>query len=78
MTTIRTAGALILNNDQEVKKSVDNGRLAGPKIYLSSLYINRRPGDLVNPEKVGQGHQRLGRSGHYLTEDLRQHKWQRD
>lgn len=52
VTTIRTAGALSLDADQAVKKSVDKGELAGPKIHLSSLYLNRRVGDLVNPEKV--------------------------
>jgi imidazolonepropionase-like amidohydrolase len=54
VTTIRTAGALDLDSDQGVKRSVDKGELAGPKIHLSSLYINRRPGDLVNPEKVAK------------------------
>ena len=52
VTTIRTAGALDLDADQAVKRSVDKGQLAGPKIHISSLYINRRPGDLVNPQKV--------------------------
>ena len=52
VTTIRTAGALDLDTDQSVKKSIDKGRLAGPKIHLSSPYINRRPGDTVNPQKV--------------------------
>ena len=54
VTTIRTAGALDLDTDQSVKRSVDRGRLAGPKIHLSSLYINRRPGDLVNAQKVAK------------------------
>ena len=52
VTTIRTAGALSLDTDQAVKRSIDKGRLAGPKIHLSSLYINRNVGDLVNPAKV--------------------------
>src|ERR1041384_4596304 len=52
VTTIRTAGALDLDMDQSVKRSVDRGRLAGPKIHLSSPYINRRPRDTVNPQKV--------------------------
>lgn len=54
VTTIRTAGALDLDTDQYVKRSVDKGRLAGPKIHLSSLYIDRRAGDLVNPQKVAK------------------------
>lgn len=52
VTTIRTAGALDLDTDKYVKRSVDSNRLAGPKIHLSSPYINRRPGDTVNPQKV--------------------------
>lgn len=52
VTTIRTAGALNLDDDQAVKKWVDSGELAGPKIHLSSPYINRRPGDLVDAQKV--------------------------
>ena len=52
VTTIRTAGALDLDTDQSVKRSIDKGRLAGPKIHLSSPYINRRPGDTVNPQKI--------------------------
>jgi len=52
VTTIRTAGALDLETDQAVKRSIDKGRLAGPKIHLSSPYINRRPGDTVNPQKI--------------------------
>ena len=52
VTTIRTTGALDLDTDQAVKRSVDAGELAGPKIHLSSLYINRKPGDQVNPQKV--------------------------
>ena len=54
VTTIRTAGALDLDTDQSVKRSVDRGELAGPKIHLSSLYINRNVGDLVNPQKVAK------------------------
>ena len=54
VTTIRTAGALGLDTDQSVKRAVDKGELAGPKIHLSSLYINRNVGDLVNPQKVAK------------------------
>jgi imidazolonepropionase-like amidohydrolase len=52
VTTIRTAGALTLSTDQAVKQSVDKGELAGPKIHLTSPYINRRAGDLVDPQKI--------------------------
>ncbi len=52
VTTIRTAGALQLTSDQAVKKAVDSGELAGPKIHLSSSYINRNRGQLINAQKV--------------------------
>lgn len=54
VTTIRTAGALGIDADQSIKRAVDKGELAGPKIHLSSLYINRNVGDLVNPQKVAK------------------------
>jgi imidazolonepropionase-like amidohydrolase len=41
VTTIRTAGTLQLSSDQAIKRAVDAGELAGPKIHLSSPYINR-------------------------------------
>lgn len=52
VTTIRTAGALKLSADQEVKKSVNAGELAGPKIHLTSPYINKEADRSINPEKV--------------------------
>lgn len=52
VTTIRTAGALNLDRDLEIKKSVDTGRLAGPKIYISSPYLDKNPGQTINPQKT--------------------------
>ena len=52
VTTIRTAGALNLRKDLAIKKSVDKGELAGPKIHLSSPYINRRVGQVLSPERI--------------------------
>ena len=52
VTTIRTAGALDLGADQEVKKSVDAGELAGPKIHLSSPYINKGVGKSLDPQQL--------------------------
>lgn len=53
VTTIRTAGALKLSEDQAAKKSVDAGELAGPKIHLTSPYLNKEAGSKpINPEKV--------------------------
>lgn len=52
VTTIRTAGALELSADQAIKRAVDKGELAGPKIHLSSPYINKPVGKSVNVQKV--------------------------
>ena len=52
VTTIRTAGALQLKSDLAIKKAVDSGKLAGPKIHLSSSYINRNRDKLIIAEKV--------------------------
>ena len=54
VTTIRTAGALNLAKDLAVKKSVDNGELAGPKIHLTSQYINREPNEFLTAERLTQ------------------------
>lgn len=52
VTTIRTAGALRLGDDQAVKRSVDKGELAGPKIHLSSSYIDREAGQSFDFQKL--------------------------
>ena len=52
VTTIRTAGALNLSTDQAVKTLVDSDELPGPKIHLTSPYIDRRPRDLLDPQKI--------------------------
>lgn len=52
VTTIRTAGAFNLPKERAVKRAVDNGELAGPKIHLTSPYIERRPGELLDPKKI--------------------------
>lgn len=52
VTTIRTAGAINLSKEQSVKNSVDSGKLAGPKIHLTSPYLDKKPGETVNPQKV--------------------------
>ncbi len=54
VTTIRTAGALSLDSDLAIKKSVENGELAGPKIHLTSPYIEHHPGEVVSAEKLTQ------------------------
>lgn len=52
VTTIRTAGALKLSEDLAAKKSIDAGQLAGPKIHLSSPYINKEDPRPIVPEKM--------------------------
>ena len=52
VTTIRTAGALKLSSDQAIKRAIEAGELAGPKIHLSSPYINRRPGESLDQAKI--------------------------
>ena len=52
VTTIRTAGAFRLNYDLEVKSSVENGELPGPKIHLTSQYIDHRPGEVLSSERL--------------------------
>jgi imidazolonepropionase-like amidohydrolase len=44
VTTIRTAGSVDLKYDLRTRKLVDSGDWAGPKIHLSSPYINHAAG----------------------------------
>ena len=52
VTTIRTAGSLDLRTDKSIKRAVDEGELPGPKIHLSSPYINHRRGEVLTSEKL--------------------------
>lgn len=52
VTTIRTAGSLNLRSDQAIKKSIDAGESAGPKIHLTSPYINRRANEVLTSEQI--------------------------
>ena len=52
VTTIRTAGAINLDREQQVKSSIERGQLVGPKIYLSSPYINHGAGQKLDLEKI--------------------------
>ena len=52
VTTIRTAGTLNLKRDLALKKSVNDGDLPGPKIHVSSPYINHGSGERFDPEKL--------------------------
>ncbi len=52
VTTIRTAGALQFSNDLAVKRAVDDGEMAGPKIHLTSQYFNHPPGQPLRSERL--------------------------
>lgn len=52
VTTIRTAGTLNLDDDIAARDLIDSGQGPGPKIYLTSPYINWRPGQLPEPSKI--------------------------
>ena len=54
VTTIRTAGANTLGADLAVKRRIENGELAGPKIHLTSPYINHAPGEFLTSERLTQ------------------------
>ena len=52
VTTIRTAGTLSLARDIATKKAIDDGSLAGPKIHVSSPYIDHKAGQRFDPNKL--------------------------
>ncbi len=52
VTTIRTAGTLNLDGDISAKQSIDAGNEPGPKIHLSSPYINRRDGQPLTAQEI--------------------------
>ena len=52
VTTIRTAGALKLDTDRAIKMASDEGKLAGPKVHISSPYLNKNPNQTLDPQKV--------------------------
>lgn len=54
VTTIRTAGTLNLDNDLTTKQLIDRGQAAGPKIHISSPYINHPSGQSLTNEKITQ------------------------
>ena len=52
VTTIRTGGSLKFDADLAVKRSVENGELAGPRIHLTSPYIDHVPGKVLTTENL--------------------------
>lgn len=52
VTTIRTTGAGNLSAEQTLKRSIDAGEVAGPKIHLTSPYINHGRGETLRPEQI--------------------------
>jgi imidazolonepropionase-like amidohydrolase len=43
VTSLRTAGTIDLKKDIDTKREIDEGREVGPKIHLSSPYLNAAP-----------------------------------
>jgi imidazolonepropionase-like amidohydrolase len=54
VTTIRTGGTLSLENDQTTKSQIENGEWAGPKIHLTSPYINHRVGESLSSQQLAE------------------------
>jgi imidazolonepropionase-like amidohydrolase len=54
VTTIRTGGTLSLDNDLTTKNQVENGEWPGPKIHLTSPYINHRVGESLDRQQSAQ------------------------
>jgi len=54
VTTIRTGGTLSLENDQTTKSQIENGEWAGPKIHLTSPYINHRVGESLPRQQLAE------------------------
>ena len=54
VTTIRTAGALDFQADLRTKQMVDRGEWPGPKIHLTSPYINHSAESAAELEKLSQ------------------------
>jgi len=54
VTSIRTTGAINLDTDLAIKRSVEKGELAGPKIHLTSPYMNNASGQSLPPEKIAK------------------------
>jgi len=52
VTTIRTTGAGSLSAEQALKRSIETGELAGPKIHLTSPYINHGVNETLTSEQV--------------------------
>jgi imidazolonepropionase-like amidohydrolase len=51
VTSLRTTGTIDLKRDLAIKKSIDEGKVPGPKIHITSPYINAT-GVTANPEKI--------------------------
>lgn len=54
VTTIRTAGALDLVDEVNTKQLIDSNQVPGPKIHLSSPYVNHSPGKRLNAEELNE------------------------
>jgi imidazolonepropionase-like amidohydrolase len=54
VTTIRTGGTLSLESDLKTKQLIDKAEAPGPKIHLTSPYINRPTGQPLGAEKINK------------------------
>lgn len=54
VTTIRTAGTFDLDGDVRTRQLIEQGQEAGPKIHLSSPYLNRAVGQTLEPQRINQ------------------------
>jgi imidazolonepropionase-like amidohydrolase len=54
VTTIRTAGSFNLDGDVKTRQSIEQGAAPGPKIHLSSPYINRAADEQLEPQRINQ------------------------
>jgi imidazolonepropionase-like amidohydrolase len=52
VTTIRTPGAISLSADQSLKRSIDAGESPGPKIHLTSPYINHGAEQTLSAQQI--------------------------
>ena len=52
VTTIRTTGAGSLSDEQKLKRAIEAGSLPGPKIHLTSPYINHGAGETLSADHI--------------------------
>jgi imidazolonepropionase-like amidohydrolase len=53
VTTVRTGGTLDLQGDLKLKEAIDAGREPGPRVFVTSPYLNGH-GDKADPERAAR------------------------